>query len=74
MVIKRPEKFGGDVQLESYDALTKKYSAGDIHPLDLKNSVATYLDAMIKPVREHFEKNKKAKDLLQQVESFNITR
>jgi len=74
MTIKRPEKFGGDMQLESYDELTKKYRAGDIHPLDLKNAVATYIDAMIAPVREHFEKNNRAKELLKQVESFEITR
>jgi len=74
LTIKRPEKFGGDLQLESYAELAKKYREGDIHPLDLKTAVAGYIDAMITPVREHFEKNKKARELKEQVESFQITR
>jgi len=74
MTIKRPEKFGGNMQLESYDELTRKYRAGDIHPLDLKNAVAEYIDSMIRPVREHFEKNKKARELLEEVQSFKVTR
>jgi len=74
MVIKRSEKFGGDLQLENYPALAAKYRAGDIHPLDLKNAVAEYINAMIEPVRTHFEKNKVARDLLKQVQGFQVTR
>ncbi|MCP3681177.1 MAG: tyrosine--tRNA ligase [bacterium] len=72
--IKRPAKFGGDLSIGSYDELCKMYSSGKLHPLDLKNGVADHLDQLIEPVRTHFEKNKKAADLLKQVESFNVTR
>ncbi len=71
--ISRAEKFGGDLVLD-YGELEKKYGVGEIHPLDLKNAVIYYLNEMIKPVREYFEKNKKAKDLYQEVKKYSITR
>ena len=47
MEIKRPEKFGGDMTLESYSELEKLYQEGKIHPADLKNSVTYYLNEMV---------------------------
>ena len=72
--INRPEKFGGNLELNSYDELVKVFSSGNLHPMDLKPAVAYYVNELIKPVREHFEKNKKAKELLEKVKSFKITR
>ena len=31
--------------------------------MDLKNTIAKYINELLEPVREHFEKNKKAKEL-----------
>jgi tyrosyl-tRNA synthetase len=73
MKIKRPVKFGGDVEFNSYTELEKAYGAGKVHPMDLKNAVAGYLDKLVDPVRKHFEKGKPAK-LLAQVKSFKVTR
>ena len=42
--------------------------------MDLKNAVASYLDEMIAPVREYFEKNKKAKELYEEIKQYSITR
>jgi tyrosyl-tRNA synthetase len=72
--IKRPEKFGGDLELHSYDELVKVYTKGDLHPMDLKQAVAGYVNEMLEPVRQHFEKNKKAKKLFEEVQSFEVTR
>jgi tyrosyl-tRNA synthetase len=72
--IKRPEKFGGDVSLKNYDELELAFKEGKIHPLDLKKTTAYYINELIKPVREHFEKNKAAKKLKELVESFKVTR
>ena len=72
--IKRPAKFGGDLKIISYNELEKMYREGKIHPLDLKNTVSEVLDKLIKPIREHFEKNKKAKELLQVIKSAEIKR
>lgn len=72
--INRPEKFGGSLSFESYDKLAAAYSNGELHPMDLKQAVATYIDMMVNPVREHFDTNAKARELLNQVNSFKITR
>ncbi len=72
--IERPKKFGGDLILANYDELRKVYVKGDLHPADLKNAVADELEKLIKPVREHFEKNKRARELYENVKSFEITK
>jgi len=72
--IERPKKFGGDILVRSYDELEKLFSEGKIHPLDLKNSVAGYLEKLVKPIRQHFEKNRKAKELYEIVRKEKTTR
>jgi tyrosyl-tRNA synthetase len=71
--IKRDKKFGGNLNL-AYDELVKVYEEGKLHPLDLKNAVVFYLNEMIKPIREYFETNKKAKALYEEVKKYSITR
>ncbi len=72
--IKRPEKYGGPLSFDSYHALENSYRNGDLHPGDLKPVVAEYIDQLIDPVRKHFEKNGKAKKLLEEVKGFEVTR
>ena len=74
MEIKRHEKFGGDAVIENYAELEKLYREGKIHPADLKNSVAYYLNEMIKPVREKFAKDIKLKKLFETIKGFEVTR
>lgn len=74
MEIERPAKFGGDITFSSYQELEKAYSKGSLHPQDLKNAAAFYISEMIKPVREHFEKDRKAKALYDFVKKQEITR
>ncbi|MBI4020665.1 MAG: tyrosine--tRNA ligase [Candidatus Aenigmarchaeota archaeon] len=71
--IERDRKFGGDLFFYSYEDLEEAFLKG-LHPLDLKNATAAALDHLIAPVRTHFEKNKKAKDLLQFVRGQDVTR
>ncbi len=73
-LIERPDKFGGNLEFENYEDLEKTYRKGEIHPLDLKNAVAKELIKILEPVRKYFEKNKKAKDLLEVVKQAKITR
>jgi tyrosyl-tRNA synthetase len=70
----RPEKFGGNVIYSSYDELEKDYSLKNLHPMDLKNTVIYLLNKLIEPVRGHFIKDKAAKELLEKVQSYKITR
>jgi len=72
--ISRSAKYGGDLEIRSYDELEKLYRQGKIHPLDLKNGVAEAVDKLVQPIRKHFEKNKKAKKLFEIVKSSEITR
>jgi len=72
--IERPEKFGGTVEFASYDELSSAFANGDIHPLDLKNATAFYVNELVKPVRDHFEKNSKAKEMLEEVKRMEVTR
>ncbi len=74
MEVDRPKKFGGPLSFASHEELEEAFRSGKLHPMDLKNSVAEYLEKMIRPVREHFEKNRKAKDLYEFVRKQEITR
>lgn len=67
-------KFGEPLYFSSYAELVKSYKEGQIHPMDLKAAVAHHVDDLVKPIREHFEKNAKAGKLLEEVKSFEITR
>jgi tyrosyl-tRNA synthetase len=72
--IKRPEKFGGNVTFSSYPELEKAYADGKVHPMDLKSTVAEKINELLEPVRQHFEKNARAKKFLETVKSFEVTR
>lgn len=72
--IERPDKFGGDITFKNYGELEKTYRKGELHPLDLKKATSFYINEMINPVRKHFEKNKKAAELLEQVKKMKVTR
>jgi len=65
VVIERPEKFGGNLEFNSYEELEKAFVEG-LHPMDLKSACSRYLIEYLKPVRAHFEKNP---ELLNVVES-----
>jgi tyrosyl-tRNA synthetase len=74
IVIERPEKWGGNLEFNSYDEVEKAFATKELHPMDLKQGVAKYVDLMIKPVREHFENDETAKALFEKVKSYQITR
>lgn len=56
LLIERPEKFGGNLEL-TQEQLKDTYQKEELHPLDLKNAVASKLIEIFKPVREYLEKN-----------------
>ena len=74
MKIERPSKFGGNLEFTNYDDLKKAFESKQLHPMDLKQSVAYHINELIMPVRAHFEKNSKAKELLEKIKSFEVTR
>jgi len=55
VVVKRPEKFGGDREFTSYPEIEEAYRKGEIHPLDLKKTVGTYLAGILSCVRDYID-------------------
>lgn len=74
VLIERPAKYGGDVEFHSPEELELAYRQGKIHPLDLKNAVAKYINELVAPVRKHFEENNTARDLYETIKHAEITR
>lgn len=54
LLIKRPEKFGGDIELTK-EELLEKFESGDLHPMDLKTGIKDFLIEYFAPVREYME-------------------
>lgn len=54
-VVKRPEKYGGNLNYKNYDEIEKDFVAKKLHPLDLKNAVADEINVLLEPM----QKNKK---------------
>ena len=52
IVIERPDKFGGNLEFNSYTDLEEAYLTGSLHPLDLKNGTASALYNLIKPMQD----------------------
>lgn len=72
--IERLPQYGGNVEVWDYNELETMFREGTIHPLDLKKAVAAALNEIISPIREHFEKNKRAAELYRVVQQEEITR
>ncbi|MEM0437736.1 MAG: tyrosine--tRNA ligase [Candidatus Micrarchaeia archaeon] len=54
LVVERPAKFGGSIEFASYEELEKAYVGKNVHPMDLKASVAREFAAILGPMRERF--------------------
>lgn len=54
LLIKRPEKFGGDIEL-THDELIENFKNGDLHPMDLKTGIKDFLIEYLAPVRKYME-------------------
>ena len=52
MTVKREKKYGGDLIFENYKELENSFESGKLHALDLKNSMADYLEEIIEPIRK----------------------
>ncbi len=74
IVIERPQKFGGQVILNSYENLERLFSNKEIHPLDIKQKAIELLDTLLQPIRDHFVNNDRARMLLEKVKGFQVTR
>ena len=55
-LIERPEKFGGNLEFNSYEELEHAF-VGGLHPLDLKNATARYVNEILESIHAYFEKH-----------------
>ncbi len=55
--LKRDSKYGGDLNINSYEELETHYKSGKIHPQDLKNNMTQILSDKLKGVRLYFKKH-----------------
>jgi tyrosyl-tRNA synthetase len=61
LVIKRDEKYGGDISYDSYENLEKDFIDKKIHPLDVKNSLAEEISKILAQIQKDKEVFKLAK-------------
>ncbi|MEG9194228.1 MAG: tyrosine--tRNA ligase [Candidatus Methanoglobus sp.] len=54
--IERDQKFGGDIEYESFESLLEDFRNGSLHPLDLKRAVARYLNSFMDEARKRLVK------------------
>eukprot|EP00798_Chlamydomonas_sp_ICE-L_P004979 gene4979-34758_t len=72
--ITRPEANGGSKIYETMDELEADYASGALHPGDLKPALTAQLNLILQPVRDHFNNDAEAKDLLKKVKSYKVTK
>lgn len=73
VTVERPERFGGTVTFHGYAELERAYVDGKLHPMDLKKACAAEVNRLLQPVRDHFERDEKARKLKEQVDAFRGT-
>lgn len=74
VTVERSQEHGGKVEYQFYSELEEEYTEKKIHPADLKNTAIKYVNDLLEPVRRHFTQNPYARNLLEQVKSFKVTR
>lgn len=58
----------------SFKALSADYESGVVQPDDLKHALSKALNQILQPVRDHFKNDQDAKNLLERVKSYQVTR
>ena len=67
-------KAGGSKTYTNYDDVREDFLSGVIHPSDLKPALAAAVNEMLEPVRQHFNTDPVAKDLLAKMEKYMAER
>ena len=62
--IERPEKWGGNLDFETFEELQTAYLAGNVHPMDLKTAIATTLSDWFAPMQQWAQKHQDAIELI----------
>jgi len=62
-VVERKKEFGGTAVYRQFSDFEKDYRLAKLHPVDLKNAVASWLIAKLEPARNYFFKTENARSL-----------
>jgi len=54
-IVERLEKYGGNLEYESYEEIEKDFVRKKLHPLDLKNAVSREINLLLKDLRNNKE-------------------
>ena len=68
--VERSEENGGDKTYDTYAEVEEDFVVGRLHPGDLKPALGRALNAVLRPVREHFESDAEARQLLATVRRY----
>ncbi len=52
-LVERSQKFGGNLEYETYEKIEKDFVDKKLHPLDLKNAVAKEISKILAPIQKH---------------------
>lgn len=74
ILIERPEKFGGNLEIKSLKELETKFLNKKIHPMDLKSTCAKYINELISPIRDKLLNDEKIKAMRDEIQKFEVTR
>ncbi|KAK8641678.1 hypothetical protein V6N13_011059 [Hibiscus sabdariffa] len=72
--VERGAENGGDKTYKDFEELVSDYESGQLHPGDLKPALSKALNKILQPVRDHFNTDAKAKDLLKRVKGYRVTK
>jgi len=53
-VIKRQQKYGGDITIKTYQEIEALYKTNNLHPMDFKVAVSDAISEILKPIRDKF--------------------
>ncbi len=71
--IERDQKYGGDIELKTYDELQTLFAEGKIHPMDLKKSTARKLNEIIEPMRQRLNTKPELQEIVAKIKH-HVTR
>eukprot|EP00158_Paraphelidium_tribonemae_P008817 Partr_v1_DN28694_c1_g1_i1_m50054 putative tyrosyl-tRNA synthetase len=66
LLVARKKEYGGDQLFATYQALEDAFAAREVHPGDLKKSVAAAINALLEPIRQKWESSEEVKELTRQ--------
>lgn len=60
--IVRPEQYGGSVHYNDYKSIEDDFANKKLHPLDLKNGVASAINILLEPIQKAFHESSEFQD------------